>query len=174
MPNTEVQRQAFLKKAPQKCKFGEECRFQTRCSYYHPKRCAESEAMEVIRLKKAIEHIKTEIQALKVENESKFNNLVNVRLTEVEGLQSQTLEVKKELARVHIYEDKCKELKDEHVKEVYEVKTLNEELNTEVAASELLNTALAKKKEELVQEIIIIVTKTNDQKGKFKLSMITY
>ena len=36
-----------------------------------------------------------------------------------------------------------------------------------MAASELLNTALAKKKEELVQDIMIIVNKANDQKGNF-------
>ena len=34
----------------------------------------------------------------------------------------ETLELKKELAKVYVYEDKYKELKDENVKEVNELK----------------------------------------------------
>ena len=66
------------KRHPTICKFGEECRFKTSCSYYHPKRCGENEAMEVSRLKRDIEHLKAETQTLKVENESNLTNLVNV------------------------------------------------------------------------------------------------
>jgi hypothetical protein len=53
--------------------------------------------------------------------------------------------------------------------EVNELKTLNEELEKRVAASELSNVTLTKKKEELVQEVINIVNKANDQRGKIKI-----
>ena len=74
---------------PQTCKFGEECRFQTSCSYNHPKRCAENKAMEAIRLKRDIEDLKADNQKLKVETERKLDNLVNAHLKEIEELQSQ-------------------------------------------------------------------------------------
>ena len=49
------------------------------------------------------------------------------------------------------------------------MKTLKEELQKRVAARELSNIALTKKKEELVQEVINIVNKANDQRGKIKI-----
>ena len=192
-PITKCKDKLCSKRHPKPCKFGEECRFQTSCSYYHPKRFEENEATEVIRLRRDIDNLKAEIEALKEDNEIKLNNLVGVHLKEIEGLQSQnqqtleehevtpfkkfsedlkmsceeTLEFKKELAKE--YADKYKELKDVNIKEVTELKTLNEEIKKKNASSDLLNIALEKKNKELVQEVINIVHKANNQKEKIKI-----
>ena len=126
---------------------------------------------------------------MKEENVNKIKNLLKVHLTEIEELQSQNHRIEIVLEQTlqehkitladkadsyeRLSEDMKKscndKLKDANVKEVNELKTLNEELEKRVAASELSNIALTKKKEELVQEVINMVNKANDQRGKIKI-----
>ena len=68
-----------------KCRHGEECRYQTKCMYKHEETNTtvefdESNIGKVLGLTAEIECLKSEIDKLKSENESKVNDLENIHL----------------------------------------------------------------------------------------------
>ena len=62
-----------------------------------------------------------------------------------------------------------KEILEYHEEEQIKLKSENEELKEKVASSDSLNVALAKKNNELFQEVNNIVNKAIDQKGRITI-----
>ena len=70
---------------PKKCKFNDECRFRTICSYSHAEKSIVNE--DQIKLSNDILILKTEISNLKKENDQKINVLAKVHLQELDYLK---------------------------------------------------------------------------------------
>ena len=78
---------------PKTCKFGEECRYQTKCSYSHVGIFERNETSEITRLKGDIENLKTEIYVLNVENNIKLNTIAEDYSRELEELRFQNINI---------------------------------------------------------------------------------
>ena len=70
---------------PKKCKFNDECRFRTSCSYSHVEKSIVNE--DQIKFSNDILILKTEISSLKKENDQKINMLAKVHLQELDYLK---------------------------------------------------------------------------------------
>ena len=87
------------KKNPKTCRFGEECRYQTRCSYNHAKIVVQNETMEVTRQDTEIVQLKAEITKLMFGNVEKENNLklrekdMKKDITDIDQLRRQNKEL---------------------------------------------------------------------------------
>ena len=78
---------------PKTCKFGEECRYQTKCSYSHVRVFERNKTSEITRLKGDIENLKAEIHVLNVENNIKLNTIAKDYSRELEELRFQNINI---------------------------------------------------------------------------------
>ena len=147
-----------IKRHPKACRFKAHRRRRSSCMYRHNK-------YESVNTEEEIDRLKEEIVMLQKSNTEKINLLRNI-----EELKTQNENLKQtEVNNAQKYVVNKKEILEYHKKELKKLKSENEELKKKVASSDSLNVALAKKNDELVQEVYNIVNKANDQKGRIKI-----
>ena len=82
---------------PKKCKFGQTCRYQSRCSYRHLTSDHNNVSKEISEAKEQVEALKKEIIKLKEDNDTKVNQLVKVHMSEMEAKKRDNAELRKEI-----------------------------------------------------------------------------